>query len=255
MRIQYASDLHLEMSANDSWLVKNPLEVAGDILLLAGDTGLFGDWTYNPNHPFWKWVSTKYSLVIAIPGNHEFYRLWDLDSMTDGWTLDLYPNVHCVYNAVIKLGENVDMIATTLWSKIKPEDAPETEWYVNDFHRIRSGMRYLGWKRFNEEHERCLKFLKKSVAESKAEHLIVMSHHVPSFALSDPEFEGSASNGAFNVELGDFISDSRIEYWIYGHSHRNIDKVIGNTKCVSNQLGYVRHGEHLTFNPAKTIEL
>ena len=26
------------------------------------------------------------------------------------------------------------------------------------------------------------------------------------------------------------------EYWIYGHSHRNINAVIGKTQCVSNQL-------------------
>ena len=50
-------------------------------------------------------------------------------------------------------------------------------------------------------------------------------------------------NGVFTAELGNFIAYSHIDYWIYGHSHRNIDKVIGQTKCISNQLGYVSHGE------------
>lgn len=44
------------------------------------------------------------------------------------------------------------------------------------------------------------------------------------------------------VELEDYIKDSGIDYWIYGHSHYNVDVEIGNTKCVSNQLGYVFHG-------------
>ena len=47
------------------------------------------------------------------------------------------------------------------------------------------------------------------------------------FELMAPEFKGSPLNGAFTVELGGFIADSPIEYWIYGHSHRNINKVIG----------------------------
>lgn len=42
---------------------------------------------------------------------------------------------------------------------------------------------------------------------------------------------------AFTVELFDFISKSPIEFWIYGHSHRNIDRIIGHTRCLPNQLG------------------
>mgnify|MGYP002508006851 FL=1 len=51
------------------------------------------------------------------------------------------------------------------------------------------------------------------------------------------------------------IADSRIGYWIYGHSHRNIIKRIGNTMCVCNQLGYVRALEHLYFRKDAVITL
>lgn len=57
------------------------------------------------------------------------------------------------------------------------------------------------------------------------------------------------------MELGSFIEASPIDYWIYGHSHRNIDRMIGRTQCLSNQLGYVSHEEHRTFDPAKAIVL
>ena len=69
------------------------------------------------------------------------------------------------------------------------------------------------------------------------------------------EFKGSSINGAFTAELGDMIAASRIDYWIYGHSHRNINKVIGTTKCLSNQLGYVFQNEHLDFCPDAVIEI
>ena len=54
MRIQYASDLHLEFADNWRYLREHPLEVNGDILILAGDIGYLSDQTYHI-HPFWDW--------------------------------------------------------------------------------------------------------------------------------------------------------------------------------------------------------
>ena len=63
-------------------------------------------------------------------------------------------------------------------------------------------------------------------------------------------------NSAFATELGDFIADSRIDVWIFGHSHANIDATIGNTRIVSNQMGYVYYDEHLQdFKGDKFVEL
>lgn len=254
MRIQYASDLHLEFAENSSYLKHHPLEVAGDILVLAGDVGYIGDDNYS-KHPFWDWASENYRQVIVVPGNHEFYKMFDLDKLYNGWTLKIRKNVTCYYNAVVPLGSDTEIIVTTLWAYISLQDAFQTEVAISDFRRIRYGADPLDFNRFNEEHYRCFHFLEDAVSRSSAKHVIVATHHVPSFELMSSEFKGSAVNGAFTVELGSFIAASPIEYWIYGHSHRNIDKVIGKTLCVSNQLGYVFCNGHGTFDKGKYMEV
>ena len=70
MKIQYASDLHLEFADNWRYLKAHPLEVTGDILLLAGDIGYLGDDNYS-KHPFWDWASENYKEVHCCMGNHE----------------------------------------------------------------------------------------------------------------------------------------------------------------------------------------
>lgn len=254
MILQYASDLHLEFSANSSYLKLNPLKVTGDILLLAGDIGyLSGDGLYL--HPFWDWASANYKQVIVVPGNHELYKGYDINKLTEGLIIPIRENVAYHYNNIVIIGNTV-IIISTLWAHIEPQYAYVTESRVSDFRStIANGEYRLSAERFNAEHQSCVQFIKDAVAKSKAEKIVVLTHHVPSKLLSSPDFEGSEINGAFVSEQFDFIADSRIDYWIYGHSHRNIDDVIGGTKCLSNQLGYVAMEDISSFNRAKYIEI
>ncbi|MBE6339849.1 MAG: serine/threonine protein phosphatase [Bacteroidales bacterium] len=253
MKIQFASDLHIEFAENWRVLRQEPLRVNGDILVLAGDIGYLGDDNYR-THPFWDWASENYQQVIVALGNHEFYKYYDLATMHDGLIGEIRHNVHYYYNTVVRI-ENVDFIVSTLWANIDLKDAYVTEQCVSDFRRILYGEEMLTFSDFNREHRRCLEFIKKSVAESNAKYKIVVTHHVPSYQLMAQEFQGSKINGAFTVELSDYIEQSGIDFWIYGHSHRNIEKTIGKTHCICNQFGYAFHNEHLTFDKGRYIEV
>lgn len=253
MKIQYASDLHLEFRDNSRWLRDNPLIPVGDILILAGDIGYLGDENYI-KHPFWKWCVENFGETIVIPGNHELYKSFDINDLTDGWELKINEKVRVVYNKVLNY-DNIDIICSTLWSEIPLREAYFVEKGVTDFHRIRDGKRLLSWERFNEEHRKCVDFICKSNLNSRAQTKIVVSHHVPSFQLMASEFRGSMINGAFTSDLDKIIEDLPINYWIYGHSHRNIELEIGGTKMLTNQLGYVFANEHRDFRRNKFLEI
>lgn len=253
MKIQYASDLHLEFAENASYIKHHPLQVKGEILVLAGDIGYLNDESYN-RHPFWQWASDNYSQVIVCMGNHEFYKYYDIATLRDGECIEIRPNVRSYYNGIVHM-EGVDIIISTLWSTISLQDAFYTEQVISDFRRILCNGEILTFAEFNKEHKRCLEFIESSIAESNAVKKIVVTHHVPSYKMQNMKFVNNRASGAFIVELEDYIRDSGIDYWIYGHSHYNVDVQIGKTLCVSNQLGYVFNNEHTTFDFGKVLEI
>ena len=253
MKIQFASDLHLEFRDNSRWLKDNPLIPVGEILVLAGDIGYLGDENYS-KHSFWNWCAENFEETIVVPGNHELYKGFDINDLTEGWELKIRDNVSVVYNKVLHYGD-IDLICSTLWAEIPLREAYFTEKGVSDFRRIRDGERLLSWERFNEEHRRCVNFIYRGVEDSKAKTKIVVTHHVPSFQLMAEEFSGSMINGAFTSNLDKMIKYLPIDCWIYGHSHRNIETEIGGTKMLTNQLGYLFANEHIDFNRKKFIEV
>lgn len=110
---------------------------------------------------------------------------------------------------------------------------------------------------FNRMLETCISFIWKSVEESRAAHIVVITHHLPTLQVVAQHHKGSVLNSAFASEYGELIANSRIDAWIYGHSHTNIDTMIGGTRIICNHMGYVFENDPPpinVFDPAKFIE-
>lgn len=254
MKIQYASDLHLEFSDNWRYLRDNPIDPLGDVLVLAGDIGYLGDDNYRV-HPFWDYVSDNFKQVLVVPGNHEFYKGYDIGNLTDGFCESIRHNVKWYYNSVVQI-EDVEFILTTLWSHIEPHRAYWIEQCVSDFRRIVKSGEVITSTEFNNLHQGCVEFLTNAL-NNKGDmgvKRVVASHHLPSFICVSPKYKESPLNGAFASEYYDLIASSNIECWIYGHSHCNLAPIeIEGTTLLSNQLGYVHHNEHRTFDRRSII--
>ncbi len=254
MKIQYMSDLHLEFRDNMQYIKDNEFPVMGDVLVLAGDTAYLRDTTM-PNLKFWKTLAKNYRQVLIVPGNHEFYGYGDMLAYGDSWEKMLQPNVGYYQNKVIRV-DDTDFILSTLWSHIRPQDEYFVARGMNDFRQIRYGGRMFTTDDFNVEHEKCLAFIKEAVEASDAKNVVVVTHHLLSYTVVDPCYKGDSLNSAFATELGEYIADSRINVWIFGHSHSNINAQLGNTKLLCNQMGYVAYGEHSNgFDPGRYVEL
>lgn len=77
---------------------------------------------------------------------------------------------------------------------------------------------------------------------------LVITHHVPTFLNYPAKYRGDALNVAFAVELFEPVEPSGVDYWIYVHHHQYMPEFeIGRTRLVTNQLGYVKYGEHHGF--------
>ena len=55
MKIQYMSDLHMELWDNSRYIRANEFEAKGDVLVLAGDTFYLRD-IIAPQKRFWNWA-------------------------------------------------------------------------------------------------------------------------------------------------------------------------------------------------------
>ena len=126
---------------------------------------------------------------------------------------------------------------------------------MNDYTQILYNKRRLIPQNINDEFERNLAFIKQSVSESDAEKIVVVTHHLPTFAAIEDRHKGSVLNAAYATELGNYIADCRISAWIYGHSHHRTDLMIGNTHLVSNPLGDLLCGKNTNFDDSAVIQV
>jgi len=245
MKIQYASDLHLEFRENKAFLNENPLQVVGDVLLLAGDIVPFA--LMDQHEEFFSFLSDSFAATYWVPGNHEYYH-FNIAKKSGVVNEKIRSNVFLVNNTSV-IHDNVKFIFSTLWSKISPANEWQIERGMGDFHVIKYRGYKLSIKQYNQLHGDCLAFFQQELAIKSSIKSVVVTHHVPTFMNYPDEYKGDSLNEAFAVELFDLIEATSPDYWIYGHTHCNKpDFEIGKTHLLTNQLGYVNSGEQLGFS-------
>lgn len=252
IKLQYASDLHLEFPVNKEFLKRHPLQPEGDILVLAGDIVPFS--VLDKHRDFFTYVSDYFETTFWLPGNHEYYH-FDITEKSGILHEKIRKNVFLVNNTSVIHG-NTKLIFSTLWSKISQGNQWHIERNMNDFRMIKhNGFRFSS-EIYNHLHAESLSFIQQELEMEAEKNVAVVTHHCPTFLNYPEKYKADVLNEAFAMELYYLIENSEIAFWIYGHHHSNIPEFsLGKTKMLTNQLGYVQQGEHGRFEPNKWIEI
>jgi len=252
MKIQYASDLHLEFIENKVFLNENPLQVVGDVLLLAGDIVPFK--LLEKHNDFFSFLSDSFAATYWVPGNHEYYH-FNIATKCGVVNEKIRSNVFLVNNTSV-IHNDVKFIFSTLWSKINPVNEWKIENGMGDFHVIKYRGYRLTIPQFNKLHDNCLAFLNQELATTVSTKNVVVTHHVPTYTNYPLKYKESVLNDAFAVELTELIESTVPDCWIYGHTHVNTpDFKIGKTQLITNQLGYVKYGEQSGYRSDRSFIL
>ena len=248
MKIQYASDFHLEFPENERYLREHPLQVTGDVLVLAGDIHVLEAGPLD-RHPFMRWCADNYERTLIVPGNHEYYAGHDLADTLNDWELTILPGVSLVNNRCVSIGD-VDVLCTTLWSRIPLQDQPLVNRCLTDCYRMTYRGERFQAHHYDDVHEQCLGWLTKAIAASTAKHRVVVTHHCP-VVKEDPRYESNGLTNAFIVPLEPFVERSGVDAWVFGHTHYNgaCGMTLGSTTLYTNQLGYVKDGIERGYDP------
>lgn len=249
MKIQLLSDLHNEFLRRGKkvpghqWSGVIP-QTDADIIILVGDidTGTKGaEWAISESERLGK-------NIIYVLGNHEFYghEYASLREKIAG--LCEGTGVHCL-DPGVTIQDGVRFIGTTLWTNYKADISVPRDlvmYYVDvtlaDHRRIkyRIGNSY---RRFKPKdalaiHLNELNWLEKQLEVNHQGKTVVVTHHGPHPICQHPAFPVSEMSGAFHSDLGALIEKNDIDVWVYGHTHANLDRIIFDTRIISNQAGY-----------------
>ncbi|MDE2252924.1 MAG: metallophosphoesterase family protein [Betaproteobacteria bacterium] len=235
MKIQLASDLHLEFLArqfpNETLIAP---AVGADVLVLAGDIGndllgvnLFAHWPVP---------------VIYVPGNHEYYGTdWpkireQLQRAARGTSVTVLDNGTWEYKGVRFLG-------ATLWTDYRLR-ANRTQRQLmdvagsrlRDHSVIRAGAEAFTPAMALSDHEQSRRWLEEQLALPFAGRTVVVTHHAPSARSIHPRFLGEPVNAAFVSELDGLVE--KADLWLHGHVHDSFDYAVGGCRVVANPRGY-----------------
>ena len=242
MKIQIASDLHLEFlqQTHSAYRIIEPADA--DVLVLAGDIhsgtqaiAAFNDWPVP---------------VIYIHGNHELYH--DSTSGMTGMLRDAAQNtnVHYLENDEVVLN-GVRFLGCCLWT--------DYELTGNRDRAMTAALRCMrdhqvintdnGAKFMPQDalalHQHSRAWLERKLNTPFDGATVVVTHHGPHPLSIHENYAGDPANAAFHSDLTALMGKAVL--WIHGHTHSSTHYNVAGTEVVVNPCGYPEN-RHM-FNP------
>lgn len=222
----------------------------------------------------------KYKRVLYVMGNHEPYReiFEDAAPLLRAFLAEHAPQARLLDNEVDLIpteGGEIAVLGTTLWAPCAVPSGMISQMQnaMNDFNLITTrrpdppGVSFYGRHKDQrifhpvdayDLHQEAIAWLESELP--KHQQVIVMSHHAPSLESSARHLFNSPGwlEDAYCSNLVDLImANPQIKVFVHGHTHRDVDYMIGGTRILANHRGYFPH-ERISrhFDPsAKDFEI
>ena len=248
MKVAFGSDLHLEFGDRDFHLPDADIFIlAGDILCV-NDLKIENEYTVkgSSSRKFLRDISEKYSKVIGIFGNHEYYdgNIDTTDSIVRACLKsENITNIeYCTKGTFVV--DDVTFVCATLWTDIKRGN------HVVVRANVMSDYKYItitdpdGHDRnlnpFDtmEIHRQHKDYLDEQLKMHPGK-VVVLTHHAPHMMSHIDESHSVSDFYYCCTDMEDAILDNpNIKYWIHGHLHTRHEYMIGDTTIISNCRGY-----------------
>lgn len=239
VKIQIASDLHLDLLDHKFPEFRAVQPTDADILVIAGDIhrraeaiAAFRDWPVP---------------VIYVHGNHEPYRGCLGDVVEELRRDSTDTNVHYLERDE-EVVNGVRFLGCCLWTDfnlmpdVTEQAMQESDRCLLDYRRItmENGQGFSAADS-REVHAASLSWLTRKLGEPFDGKTVVVTHHAPHPNSIHPRFAGSLINAAFVSDLTPLILERQPDLWIHGHVHDSFDYRIGKTRIIANPRGYARN--------------
>lgn len=256
MKIKLWSDLHIEFANytyNHIWIPRQ--ENQDEILILAGDIGCG-----NLARFFIEDLCASFSHVLMVCGNHEFYD-FEFDDVIHKWQEfeEQGPkNFHFLHNDW-RVIDGVRFLGGTMWTSLDDGD-PLTMGYAHrtmtDYGVIKHNGKLITPEFTIAQHDKFIQFLLEKFEEDFAGPTVVITHHSPGNILKRRGHCGDRLDAAYFADIEDMIGwHNKARVWVHGHTHRNWDYMINETRVLCNPYGYQGHATNSNFDPDFSFEV
>lgn len=230
LRIQYASDLHLEF--RDNFVGTALLKPIAPVLALAGDIGSPYRREYRD---FLAYCSKFWDRVFVVAGNHEFYNKRPVKPAHKSYTVSQmlatirshaaeFRNVHFLERDRVDYG-GVAFLGCTLWTDTSVNhDLARSA--MTDYKVITvDGVSAIMPEQTTEWHHRDHAWLAEGLATcaDAGTPAVVLTHHLPSYAFVAARYATSPINFCFASRCDDLLHPP-VRAWIAGHTHAAVHR-------------------------------
>ena len=214
MRIQYASDLHLELWQKTTF--DETLEPTVPYLVLCGDIANLN----TPNlRSFLEYCSERWKYVFWIPGNSEVWLTSKNEEIALKKMRELcspFRNIKILYKSCFLLKEDDEellVVGVSLWHK--PRNGTMLHYHNNIYVKIIPTP--VDEEIFYNSHKENLKYLNYVIKNSEYP-LLICSYYAPFTWCYEEDWIQEPSSAIIDQSLEEFITYPIVS-WIIGHCH------------------------------------